>query len=146
MAVVQTRDVEGLSQDCGGDPVTAEVISERGSSVATSVTGLQSNILDQTIFNKILQARPGLLSEPYLSCSSDLDNGSYEVSFTPPSVGTFCLKIFIFSRPIKADWSTLIGRAPTLLRSHWSRASLVMLAPAILCHKEPARASKAPYY
>ena len=41
-----------------------------------------------------------------------------------------------------ADWSTLIGRAPTLLRSHWSRASLVMLAPAILCHKEPARASK----
>ena len=45
VAVVQTRDVEGLSQDCGGDPVTAEVISERGSSVATSVTGLQSNIL-----------------------------------------------------------------------------------------------------
>ena len=42
-------------------------------------------------------------------------------------------------------WSTLIGRAPTLLHPHWSRASLVMLAPAILCHKEPARASKAPY-
>ena len=34
-------------------------------------------------------------------------------------------------------WSTLIGRAPRLLRSHWSRASLVMLAPAVLCHKEP---------
>ena len=28
------------------------------------------------------------------------------------------------------DWSTLIGRAPTLLHSHWSRASLVLLAPA----------------
>ena len=42
-------------------------------------------------------------------------------------------------------WSTLIGRGSTLLRSHWSRAFLVMLAPAILCHKEPARASKAPY-
>ena len=41
------------------------------------------------------------------------------------------------------DWSTLIGRAPTLLRSHWSRPSPVMLAPAVLCHKEPARASKA---
>ena len=39
----------------------------------------------------------------------------------------------------------LIGRGPTLLCSHWSRASLVMLAPAVLCHKEPARASKAPY-
>ena len=37
------------------------------------------------------------------------------------------------------NWSTLIGRGLTLLRSHWSRASLVLLAPAILCHKEPAR-------
>ena len=34
-------------------------------------------------------------------------------------------------------WSTLIGRAPTLLRSHWSRAS-----PAILCHKESARSKQ----
>ena len=24
---------------------------------------------------------------------------------------------------LQPDWSTLIGRAPTLLRSHWSRAS-----------------------
>ena len=28
-----------------------------------------------------------------------------------------------------------------LVHSHWSRASLVMLAPAILCHKEPAGGS-----
>ena len=41
-----------------------------------------------------------------------------------------------------AAWSTLIGRAPTLLRSHWSRASLLMPAPAVLCHKEPARATQ----
>ena len=41
--------------------------------------------------------------------------------------------------------STLIGRAMSRLGSHWSRASPVMLAPALLCHKEPARASKAPY-
>ena len=39
---------------------------------------------------------------------------------------------------LAADLSTLIGRGPTLLRSHWSRASLVMLG-AILCHKEPTR-------
>ena len=45
---------------------------------------------------------------------------------------------------LKAVWSTLIGRALTLLRSHWSRASLVMLAPAVLCYKEPARDSKPP--
>ena len=43
------------------------------------------------------------------------------------------------NRQFKADWSTLIGRAPTLLRSHWSRTSLLMLAPAVLCHKEPTR-------
>ena len=44
----------------------------------------------------------------------------------------------------QAVWSTLIGRAMSRLGSHCSRASQVMLAPAILCHKEPARASKAP--
>ena len=38
---------------------------------------------------------------------------------------------------IRSDWSTLIGRGPTLLRSHWSKASPEMLAPAVLCHKEP---------
>ena len=41
----------------------------------------------------------------------------------------------------RSDWSTLIGPAPRLLRSHWSRTSLVILAPAVLCHKEPARTS-----
>ena len=30
-----------------------------------------------------------------------------------------------------AVWSTLIGRAPKLLRSHWSRALLVLLTPAL---------------
>ena len=38
----------------------------------------------------------------------------------------------------QAVWSPLIGRGPTLLRSHWSRSSLVVLAPAVLCRKEPA--------
>ena len=38
-----------------------------------------------------------------------------------------------------SDWFTLIGRGPTLLRSHWSRSSLVILAPTVFCHKEPAR-------
>ena len=31
----------------------------------------------------------------------DLDNGNYEVRFTPTSSGTYCLNIFIFARPIK---------------------------------------------
>ena len=44
-----------------------------------------------------------------------------------------------------AACSTLIGGGMSRLGSHWSRACPVMLAPAILCHKEPARASKAPY-
>ena len=43
-------------------------------------------------------------------------------------------------RLVRSVWSTLIGRAPTLLRSHWSRAFLVMLAPnSVSCHKEPSR-------
>ena len=33
-------------------------------------------------------------------------------------------------------WSTLIGRGISRLGSHWSRASPVLLAPAVLCHKE----------
>ena len=33
------------------------------------------------------------------------------------------------------DWSTLIGRGMSRLGSHWSRASPVMLAPNVLCHK-----------
>ena len=31
----------------------------------------------------------------------DLDNGNYEVRFTPTSPGTYCLNVFIFARPIK---------------------------------------------
>ena len=38
------------------------------------------------------------ITKPLLS---DLDNGSYDVRFTPPSVGTYCLKVFIFARSIK---------------------------------------------
>ena len=49
----------------------------------------------------------------------------------------------VYTEFSRSDWSTLIGRGHTLLRSHWSRASLVMLAPAVLCHKEPK--SKAHY-
>ena len=33
----------------------------------------------------------------------DLDNGNYEVRFTPTSPGTYCLNVFIFARPIKVD-------------------------------------------
>ena len=44
----------------------------------------------------------------------------------------------------QAVWSTLIGRGMSRLGSHWSRASRVVLSPAILCHKEPARAPNHP--
>ena len=47
--------------------------------------------------------------------------------------------LFINIRSGRASvWSTLIGPAMSRLGSHWSRASLVMLAPAVLCHKEQA--------
>ena len=44
-------------------------------------------------------------------------------------------------RDLHAVWSTLIGRGMSRLGSHWSR---VMLAPALLCHKEPARRIQSP--
>ena len=42
---------------------------------------------------------------------------------------------FVICSP--AAWSTLIGRGISRLGSHWWR---VLLAPALLCHKEPAQA------
>ena len=42
---------------------------------------------------------------------------------------------------VLAVWSTLIGRGMSRLGSHWSR---VLLAPALLCHKEPARRIQSP--
>jgi tripartite motif-containing protein 2/3 len=66
---VQTIDYHGKIQDCGGDPVTATVMDDKG--------------------------------EPLATCIEDKDDGSYEVTFTPRSVGTFCLKVQIFNRPIK---------------------------------------------
>ena len=48
-----------------------------------------------------------------------------------------------------------VSTKTSVLHSHWSRnveawlslveRIIVLLAPALLCHKEPARASKAPY-
>jgi len=69
ITVIQTLDFHGNIQDLGGDPITAEVITDKGSSIETEII--------------------------------DLDNGCYEVRFTPNSVGTYCLKVFIFARPIK---------------------------------------------
>ena len=46
----------------------------------------------------------------------------------------------VWSLAVVSVWSTLIGRGMSRLVSHWSRASLAMLVPAVLCHKESARA------
>ena len=68
-ARVQTIDYNGMVQELGGDPVTAEVLDESGAAVDTRV--------------------------------EDNDDGTYKVTFTTKSVGTHCLKISIFDRPIK---------------------------------------------
>lgn len=68
-AKLQTIDYNGMMQELGGDPVTAEVIDENGDQVDTSV--------------------------------EDNDDGTYRIRFTAKSVGTHCLKIQIFDRPIK---------------------------------------------
>ena len=63
-----------------------------------------------------------------------------------PLIGSTVVKEEIFRQdevvvrdPFEAVFFTLIGRGMSRLGSHWSRASLVMLAPTILYHKEPAR-------
>ena len=69
-----------------------------------------------------------------------VDNGANKVSidqFSPIDVLTNTIGRTVIA--LKAAWSTLIGRGMSRPGSHWSRASLVMLATAILCHKEPAR-------
>jgi len=68
-AKLQTIDYNGMMQELGGDPVTAEVTDENGDQVEASV--------------------------------EDNDDGTYRISFTAKSVGTHCLNIQIFDRPIK---------------------------------------------
>ena len=47
--------------------------------------------------------------------------------------------LFINIRSGRASvWSTLIGPAMSRIGSHWSRASLVILAAKISCNKEPS--------
>lgn len=69
VAILQTFDCHGNMLDTGGDPVSAEVVTNKGSVIETEIV--------------------------------DLDNGSYEIKFTPVSVATYCLKVFIFARPIQ---------------------------------------------
>lgn len=39
VAVVQTFDFHGNMQDTGGDPISAEVITDKGSSIEVDITG-----------------------------------------------------------------------------------------------------------
>merc|ERR1719318_858235 len=68
-ARIQTIDYNGKMQDHGGDPITAEVIDEKGNQITTILY--------------------------------DNEDGSYSVKFTAKGVGTFCMKVNIFDRPIK---------------------------------------------
>ena len=53
--------------------------------------------LNFSILNKFSEKINSKLSSQVV----DLDNGNYEVRFTPTSPGTYCLNVFIFARPIK---------------------------------------------
>jgi len=68
-AKIQTIDYNGKMQDHGGDPITADVIDEKGNQITTKLY--------------------------------DNEDGSYSVKFTAKGVGTFCMKVNIFDRPIK---------------------------------------------
>ena len=79
----------------------------------------------------------GVRSCPYcdITCSSVRDLRLHQTDRHLSQLEVLQCHLCSFVSHWQADWSTLIGRGPTLLRSHWSRASLVMLAPAVLCHK-----------
>ena len=112
------------------------------------VRGCGSYLTQET--NPHLLARPLRQAVYYrsdwsTSMSRTVPWSCYASSLTPELVLLEALGRNVPSYPnivSQPAWSTLIGRAPALLRSHWSRASIVMLAPAILCHTEPVRSKQ----
>ena len=56
------------------------------------------------------------------------------------------VKLTTYPHPVREIYPgfSLIGRASTLLRSHWSLASFRAWKP-LLCHKEPVESKKFPF-
>ena len=72
-------------QESGGDQVTAEVVTDTGAVIETRVVG-----------------RWPVTSSSAPRCPvADLENGSYEVRFTPATAGPHCLKVAVFGRAIR---------------------------------------------
>ena len=91
---MEARDHGDSPGTQGGDPVTVELATHTGILLDTKVK--------TTFWGE----------HPAQVC--DLDNGSYEVRFTPAAAGTYCLSIFIFARPIKVTFSSKIVRYKVL--------------------------------
>lgn len=76
IVIVETVDYHGHARNVGGDLITAEL------TIADSIhSENQSSSIDTEII--------------------DLDNGTYEVLFRPPSANRYVLKLSVFERPIK---------------------------------------------
>lgn len=74
--VVETVDYHGHPRNVGGDLITAEL---------TLADSIHSENQSSSIETEIL----------------DLENGTYEVLFRPPSASRYILKLSVFERPIK---------------------------------------------
>ena len=68
VAVVQTFDFHGNMQDTGGDPISAEVITDKGSSIEGDITGE----LSSTISNNDTDTKPQILTMARMRSDSHL--------------------------------------------------------------------------
>ena len=97
--------------------------------------------------DRVLNTITGEISGCFLACDSqslDLSvtslgqafSQSQDLCFVISKIGRIC--------NVNTGWSTLIGRAPTLLRSHWSRAPECCWRQQSYAIKNQLVASKAP--
>ena len=73
--IVETVDYHGHPRNAGGDPIGAEL------TLADSINPADNSSVETEV--------------------RDLENGTYEVLFRPPSASRYVLKLSVFERPIK---------------------------------------------
>ncbi|XP_046745216.1 tripartite motif-containing protein 2-like isoform X3 [Diprion similis] len=76
IVVIETVDYHGHPRNAGGDPISAELTLAETIQSTNSTTSVETEI-------------------------KDLEDGTYEVLFRPPSASRYILKVSVFERPIK---------------------------------------------
>ena len=114
---MEARDQGDLPVTQGGDPITVELASQAGVVLDARVSGLTT-------------------SPPTLQVN-DLDNGHYEIHFTPSTPGTYCLNISIFARLIKVQIAMSITMTITMVITMATSPQPCPLYFPVTCHNAP---------